>query len=439
MREMGSLIKFFKNNLWRWGGKRRAKDYLLALDIGTEFVKAVIFRAESGFFDDQTEDQGIVVGVGRAKQSPGHMFAGAVADIEGVVSSCRRAINLAVKMARITPKKAVIGAAGEFIKGATTDFVCQREKPEEEIDLSELKNIIQKAQWKAFNQVRAQLAWETGRSEIEIRLVNALITEIRIDGYQVTNPLDFQGKEIFISIFNVYAPMVHLRALESIASKLNLDLLSVAAEPYALTKLSGFNQKSGAIFIDIGGGTTDVALARQGRVEGIKSFALAGRTFTKRLSSALGLNFAEAEEVKIRYSQKKLSLGVRRKIRQILKKDIETWLSGVEIVLEEFGQTEYFPSAIYLCGGGSLLSGIKNILSKKVASDEWLKKFPFSQMPQVNFITPDQIINITDQTNILEGPENITPLALAGLTLEISTDKKKVLPPILRRVVRMMR
>jgi len=111
----------------------------------------------------------------------------------------------------------------------------------------------------------------------------------------------------------------------------------------------------------------------------------------------------------------------------------------VEIVLEEFGQTEYFPSSVYLCGGGSLLSGIKNILSKKVASDEWLKKFPFSQMPQVNFITPDQIINITDQTNILEGPENITPLALAGLTLEISTDKKKVLPPILRRVVRMMR
>ena len=436
---MGQLIKFLKNNLWKWRKKRRAKNYLLALDVGTEFVKAVIFRIEEDFFNDQAVRRGVVVGVGRAKQLPEHMLAGAVMDIDGATSSCRKAIDRAVQMSGLKPKKAVIGASGEFIKGATTNFVCQREKPEQEIDLAELKNIIQKTQWKAFNQVRAQLAWETGRPEIEIRLINALITEIRIDGYRVTNPLDFQGKEIFLNIFNAYAPMIHLRALESIASKLKLELLSVAAEPYALTKLAGFDQKAGAIFIDIGGGTTDIALVRQGKVEGIKSFALAGRSFTKRLSQVLDLNFNEAEEVKIRYSQKQLSLGVRRKIRQILKRDIETWLSGVELVLEEFGQTEYFPSAIYLCGGGSLLPGVKSVLKKRAVSEQWLKKFPFSQMPKVDFITQDQIQNIVDETNILEGPENITPLALSGLALEISADEKKILPPILRRVVRMMR
>ena len=436
---MGQLIKFLKNNLWKWRKKRRAKNYLLALDVGTEFVKAVIFRIEEDFFNDQAVRRGVVVGVGRAKQLPEHMLAGAVMDIDGATSSCRKAIDRAVQMSGLKPKKAVIGASGEFIKGATTNFVCQREKPEQEIDLAELKNIIQKTQWKAFNQVRAQLAWETGRPEIEIRLINALITEIRIDGYRVTNPLDFQGKEIFLNIFNAYAPMIHLRALESIASKLKLELLSVAAEPYALTKLAGFDQKAGAIFIDIGGGTTDIALVRQGKVEGIKSFALAGRSFTKRLSQVLDLNFNEAEEVKIRYSQKQLSLGVRRKIRQILKRDIETWLSGVELVLEEFGQTEYFPSAIYLCGGGSLLPGVKSVLKKRAVSEQWLKKFPFSQMPKVDFITQDQIQNIVDETNILEGPENITPLALSGLALEISADEKKILAPILRRVVRMMR
>lgn len=431
------VMGWIKNNLFR--KKKRAKDYLLALDIGTEFVKAVIFKKEEDFFGNQEEKRGIVVGVGRERQPLGYMLAGAVANIEGVSLTCQQAIKQASQLAGVRPTKAVIGVAGEFIKGATTNFIEQREKPEKEIDLVELKNIIQKAQWKAFNQIRSQLAWETGRSEVEIRLVNALITEIRIDDYQVTNPLNFQGKEIFLSIFNVYAPLVHLRALESIAPKLNLELLSVAAEPYALTKLSGFNSKAGAIFIDIGGGTTDIALARQKRIEGIKSFALAGRSFTKRLAQVLGLNFAEAEEVKIRYAQNQLGRSVRGKIRQILKRDIEIWLNGIELTLEEFGQTEYFPSTILLCGGGSLLPGIKSILKKKVVGDQWLSKFPFSQIPQVNFISLDQIKDITDPTDSLKGPESVTPLALAGLTLEISTDEKEILPPILRRVARIMR
>ncbi len=428
---------WIKNNLFR--KKKRAKDYLLALDIGTEFVKAVIFKVEKDFFGSREGNKGIVVGVGREKQTSGYMLAGAVANIEGVAFTCQQAIKKAAQIARVKPTKAVIGVAGEFIKGATTNFIEQREEPEKEIDLGELKNIIQKAQWKAFNQVRSQLAWETGRSEIEIRLVNALVTEIYIDGYQVTNPLNFQGKEIFLSVFNVYAPLIHLRALESIAQKLNLELLSVAAEPYALTKLSGFNPKAGAIFIDVGGGTTDVALARQGRIEGIKSFALAGRTFTKRLAQVLDLDFTEAEEVKIRYAQKQLSRSVSGKIRQILKRDIELWISGVELILEEFGQAEYFPPTILLCGGGSLLPGIKSILKRRAIGDQWLSKFPFSQIPQVSFINPEQVSSITDPTNTLKGPEGVTPLALAGLTLEISTDEKEILPPILRRVARMMR
>lgn len=412
---------------------------MLALDIGTEFVKAVIFKKEEDFFGDREKQRGVVVGVGRARQPSGYMLAGAVANIEGVSYTCGQAIKRAAQIACVEPTKAVIGVAGEFIKGATTNFIEQREKPEKEIDLSELKNIIQKAQWKAFSQIRSQLAWETGRSEVEIRLVNALITEIRIDGYQVTNPLNFQGKEIFLGIFNVYAPLIHLRALEAIAPKLNLELLSVAAEPYALTKLSGFNPKAGAIFIDTGGGTTDIALTRQRKIEGIKSFALAGRAFTSRLARTLGLNFTEAEEVKIRYAQKKLSRSANGKIRQILKRDVEIWLSGVELILEEFGQTEYFPSTILLCGGGSLLPGIKNILKRSAVSDRWISKFPFSQMPQVDFINPEQVSNISDPTDALKGPENITPLALAGLTLDISTDEKEILPPILRRVARIMR
>jgi len=431
---MGRLKNFFQI-----GKGKLKKGYLLALDIGTEFVKALIFKVDTSLFKDEEKKKGLIIGVGRQRQLPNQMQAGAVADIDGVALTCQKAIEQASQMARLKPTKAVLGVAGEFIKGLTTNFVYQRNSPEEEIDLAELKNIIQKIQWKAFDQLRSQLAWETGQPEIEIRLVNALVNELSIDGYQVTNPLGFQGKEIFLSIFNIYAPMVQLRALESIAAKLNLELLSIVAEPYALTKSSSFEPKIGGIFIDVGGGTTDIALVRQGRVEGIKSLALAGQAFTKRLSQTLGLGSTEAEAIKIKHAQQQLSHNVQRKIKEILERDIKIWSEGVELILEEFSQAEFFPPLILLCGGGSLLPGIKNILSRESIQGEWLDKFPFSQKPKIRFIHSGQIINMVDQTGLLEGPESITPLALANLTLEIATSGEKTLPSILRRIVRMMR
>jgi cell division protein FtsA len=430
---------------------RPKKEHLLVLDIGTEFIKALILEIDKNFVeDDKIKEQGLVIGVGRERQSVNNMRAGAVANIDGVSFICKKAFEKAARMSRTKPDKAVIGIAGEFIKGATTNFVYQRGNPEERIDLAEMKNIIQKIQWRAFDKIRSQLSLETGQPEIEIRLVNALIPEIRIDNYEVTNPLDFQGKEVFLSIFNIYAPLVHLSALENIAEKLGIKLISIAAEPYALTKTSSFNPGSGAVFIDIGGGTTDIALVRQGRVEGIKSFALAGRTFTKRLCREFGLGVNEAEEMKIKYSNRQFSTSVHRKIGDILRKDIAIWLDGVDLVLEEFNQIQpdkesqeeyvhFFPSTILLCGGGSLLPGIKNILKKEIVQQEWMKKFPFVNPLQIKFIRSNQIGNILDRTGLLKGPENITPLALANLALELAVEKEGVMSPILRRVIRMMR
>lgn len=436
------MIDLFKRN-------KSDVEYFLALDIGTEFVKVLIFGVNIvGMKDNKKGKKGVVVGFGRQRQALNQMQGGTVTNIDGVVETCRQAIEQAVQMARVNPKRAIIGIAGEFVKGSTTNFVYQRSNPDEQIDSVEIKNIIQKIQWKAFDRLRKRFAWETGCPEIDIKLINALITEIRIDGYKVTSPLGFQGREVFLNMFNVYAPAVHLKAMETIASKLGLNLISIAAEPYALARSvcsEYFNANVGidaslansAIFIDIGGGTTDVALVRYGGVEGIKSLALAGRSFTKRLSSDLGIGLFEAEEIKIKHAYQQLSSSVHQKIKGILNKDTKVWMSGVELVLEEFNQKMFFPPLILLCGGGSLLPDIKNILT--TSSDYLTEKFPFSQKPHICFIQPRHIINISDQTGFLTGPENVAPMALANLVLEILNEDKKSLLPMLRRIVRTTR
>src|SRR5260221_428347 len=126
---------------------------------------------------------------------------------------------------------------------------------------------------------------------------------IIIDGQVVTNPIGFRGRHFSLTLFSAFAPLMQLGALETVAQGLDLTLVTIVAEPYALARCLSTNAsaESGAIFIDIGGGTTDIALVRQGGIEDTRMFALRGRTFTRRLAASKGLPLKDAEKLKLNY------------------------------------------------------------------------------------------------------------------------------------------
>ena len=411
-------------------GKNK-NEMMLALDIGTEVVKALVFEA------DLKNNKGVVLGVGKKRQERKNMQSGAVSDITGVINTCKDAIEVACKKSGIKKiKKGIVGIAGELVKGTTTTVHYERAEPESKIDLPELKNIIQKVQEKAYERIESQLAWETGQNDIEVKLINAAIVDVRIDGYQVSNPIGFQGRDVSISIFNAYAPMIHLGALQTIADELGIDLISIAAEPYAVARSVDYDDvlDFSAIFVDIGGGTTDIAVVRNGGLEGTKMFSLGGRAFTKRLSQELNIGFEEAETLKIKYSEGKLGADVTIKIDEILRGDCMVWLGGVELSLMEFSETDLLPSKILLCGGGSALPGIRRILS----SPEWIESLSFSRPPAISFLQPSDVARIDDSTNELQTPQDVTPMGLANLAIEIAGEEK-VMASILRRVLQGMK
>ncbi len=410
--------------------KSSGNDYVISLDIGTEFVKVLVFKI------DEESQKGIIVGLGKKRQKLRNMISGAVSDINGVIETCRAAIDEAETMAGVKDvPRAIMGIAGELVKGTTTTVHYERAKPEIRIDMPELKNIISKVQWKAFDRIRKQLSWETGHSEIDVELINAAIVNVKIDGYRISDPMGFQGRDVSISVFNAYAPMMHLGALHKIADELNLELLSIAAEPYAVAQSMGTynNPDFGAIIIDIGGGTTDVALVRNGGLEGTVMYALGGRAFTKRLASSLNLSFEEAEKLKMKYSFGMLSAEMTEKIDKIFEADCEVWVSGLEIALDSFSNYDLLPPRILLCGGGSGLPGIQKILSK----GKWIENMPISSEPKVSFIQPRDVVNIVDQTKQLKSPQMVAPMGLANLVLEL-TGEEKVLSNVLGKAVKIM-
>ena len=398
--------------------KKKSGQYLVSLDIGTEYAKALI-----GQVKDHTDKAGKtyqvveVLGVGRQRQRLTDMAGGAVTDIAGVVENCDAALQRAEEMAQVVAKDAVLGIAGELVIGGTTSVSYRRTKPEVKIDQAELMEIIERIQKQAFNDVKKQLSWETGKSELEVKLVNAAIVDVHIDGYRVTNPVGFQGRDVTIQIFNAFAPMVHLGALQTVAADLDLNLINIAAEPFAVAKSVGADDSTefSAVFIDIGGGTSDIAVVNNGGIEGTQMFAIGGRSFTKRLSSSLGLNFDRAEDIKLDHSAGKLNKKQEAAVTEALSSDVETWLSGVELALGEFENLEHLPNRILLCGGGSALPEIKQALTHT----DWYKSLPFTRKPSIDFVMPKQVSRVVDMTGQLNSPQDITPMGLANLGLDI--------------------
>ena len=409
-------------------GKNVEDNYAIALDIGTEYAKSLIFRVEDG--------KGVVVGTGRQRQRLSDMQGGAVTDIHGVVQNCQKSLERAATQAGLMPTQVIMGIAGELVKGSTTTIKYTRPNPKANITLEELKDIITKVQRRALDRARQILSWETGHAEIDVKLVNAAVVEVKIDGHKVTNPLGFQGREVQVGVFNAFAPIVHLGAMQTIADELGLDLLSIVADPYALAKSVGPKESSefSAIFVDIGGGTTDIAVVSQGGVEGTKMFALGGRSFTKRIATIMGSSFEEAEDTKIKYSAKVLPDEDMALIRHGLETDCQVWLSGVELTLEEFSNIELLPSRILMCGGGSNLPDLAATLEKA----EWSKNLPFARKPTVHFIKPTDVENIADSTGDLSHLWDITPMSLANMAIDLVGTENPV-DSVLNRIVSSLR
>lgn len=376
---------------------------LVGLDVGTEYVKALIARVA----DEELE----VIGVGRAHQKLSDMQSGAISDIAGVVANCEKALTQAENMAGVSARQAIIGIAGELVKGLTTTVKYRRPKPEKPLDSSEIELIIDRAQARTLERAQKQLELETGKKDVEVKLVNSAIVSIHIDTYKVSNPIGFQGKEIVIQLYTAFAPMVHIGALERTATELDLDLMAVAAEPFAVSRsVIGTDAASSftAILIDVGGGTTDIAVVDDGGVQGTRMFGIGGRAFTKAIATELDLDFAEAEKIKLSLGASDIESSAKSKALKAIDRTLSVWLDGVELALSEFTSVDHLPHRVLLCGGGASLQP----LIKALKEQKWYKELPFTRKPTIELIDPEKVMDINDATGKVTDHTLITALGL---------------------------
>ncbi|MCK9368829.1 pilus assembly protein PilM [Candidatus Dojkabacteria bacterium] len=399
-------LPFFKTK-----SKINKESNIVAIDIGTEVLKTILFKVSP---------EGVeTIKVARIEQQQNAMNRGIITNLSTVLENCHLALREISKDLNEAdlPKSVVMGIAGEYVQGVSIVVNYEREVNFEKlVDIKEQEKIISKVHAQILQGGKEDLALRTGLTQEDIEILHITVTGMEIGGMPVDSLVGFKGKSVKLFFFASFAPKTYVSALQTVAKSLNLSLIGIVSQPFAIARaFAGAKSKDfSAIFIDIGGGTTDIAVLDQGNVIDTQMFAFGGRVFTKEIAREIKLDYRHAESRKIKYSQEELTKGVQGEVKKIMYPVAQAWMKTLKAAFEMNKEIVSFPPKIYLCGGGALLPEIKEVMMEF----PWTKFLPFPTVPKISFFSPSKFEKLVDNSNDLDHIYDVTPTALTLFAYE---------------------
>ena len=331
------------------------KNLIVGLDIGTSKVVAIV--AELGP-DGRLE----VIGMG-SHESKG-LKKGVVVNIEATVNAIQRALEEAELMADCKIQRVYTGIAGSHIRSFnSTGMVPIRDR---EVTPMDVDRVI-----------------ETARAmpiPTDQQVLHILTQEFIIDGQDgVREPLGMSGVRLEVKVHIVTGAVSAAQNIVKCVRRCGLEVSDLILQPLAssLAVLTEDEKELGVCLVDIGGGTTDVAIFREGAIRHTAVIPIAGDQITNDIAMALRTPTQEAEELKLRHGCSLRQLaeadetievpGVgdrpprelsRQTLAEVIEPRVEELYSLVQKVLRESGYEELLSSGIVLTGGSSVMQGM---------------------------------------------------------------------------------
>lgn len=295
----------------------------VVLDIGTEVLKAMLFSMDNLGVN--------VKRISRIQQQQHAMKSGSIKNLDTVLENCKLCIEELTKdlTPEQYPKQVIMGIAGEYVQGVSIVVNYQREENYEmEVTQKEEERIIDKVKEKIEEGGKKDLGQRVGLKYEDIDILHITTTGTEIGGMPVNSLIGYSGKDVKLHFYSSFAPKTYVEALKKVASSLGLDLLAIVSQPFSVARaFSGSSDSDfNAIFIDIGGGTTDIAVVEKGNITETKMFSFGGRVFTKEIAKLLNLEYRYAEQRKIKYTEKDLTPQLSKKIQTICYNTAKLWM-----------------------------------------------------------------------------------------------------------------
>ena len=393
------------SQLWSKSKKTVSQTYTV-VDIGSSQIRVAII--------EMTDDGVAILGRGHASPESGTMYGGQISNLDNLISALEEAISQATNRAGVTSEQVILGLGGAMVSSVTTMVQLNRPQAREKITNKEFNNILERISQTALVDAENVASEEMALEKEELRLVNAAITSISLDGYAVATPIGFSGKEVQICLYSAFIAQQTLVVLQKIITDLDVDLTSLVSAPYALGEVviaqAKKPQHAEGIIINIGSGSTSVTLVQNGSVVGSQSFPLAGQAITNHIAQSLGVSIQDAEKLKHDYAEGRVLEDQQKKIHPIVTGEVDLWLQGLTLALGQLQRgSDPLPQIVYLSGGGSQLPDIE----QRLIQEKWSKKVGFAAKPDIEYLKTDAIPFISDQNASLEqGDSMLAALAL---------------------------
>ena len=354
-----------------------------------------------------------LLGVGRSKSLG--VNRGIVSNIAQTIKSIKAAVEEAEKSAKVSIKKVTVGIAGKHIRSLQHSDYIMRENPEAYITEDDIEQL------KAQANKLVMLPGE--------EIIHALPQEYKVDSTEVQEPVGMEGKRLEAKFHVVVGQMGAIKNVVRCVKEAGLEMETLTLEPLASSEavLTQEEKESGVAIVDIGGGTTDIAVFKDNIIRHTCVIPYGGGIVTEDIKEGCSIIEKHAEQLKVKFGSalpelekdnisiaipglhgkqdKEISL---KTLSKIINSRMEEILELVNTELKGYGayeRSKKLIAGIVLTGGGSNLKHLRQLAN-------YITGFE-SRIGYAN----EYVAN--DKNGYLKGPEYATGIGLLMESLRI--------------------
>lgn len=383
--------------------KLNADELYFALDIGTRTVVGVV--------GEKREDDFYVLECVSVPHTKRAMVDGQIEDIEEVAKVAKKVKDTLEKKLGITLSKVAIAAAGRALK-------TKRVRVDTDIDGRDAitEEMVRSFEIEAVQQAQAELDRQNEKEAVSFYCVGHSIVNYYLDDYPIKTFIGHKGKVATVDMLAAFLPSTVVESLYAVTDKVGLEVNSLTLEPIAAMNviIPPEVRLINIALVDIGAGTSDIAIAKGGSIVAYAMATTAGDEITEEIIKKYLVDFDTAEQMKLNSDEKEIEYTDILGIKQVVSSEefFASLFPAVEALAKTIAEniTEAnggdAPAAVFLVGGGSQISSLASSVAKMLSLPE--------NRVAVGGGRIMRHVNVKSGVNA-KGPEFVTPVGI-GVT-----------------------
>ncbi len=379
----------------------QAEEEIFALDIGTRTVVGVIgHMSESTFCIDHA------LSVPHKQRA---MIDGQIEDIPVVADIARQVKEKLENKSGIKLSRVAIAAAGRALKTHSTEMSFDI-KDKESLTNDDIKAFELETALKAQDELDAEVKDING----SFYCVGHTVIQYLLDDYKIKSLIGHKGRKVSVELIAAFLPSPVVESLYAVMDMIGLEVASLTLEPIAAMNIiiPPEIRLINVALVDIGAGTSDIAIAQNGSIVAYAMSTVAGDEITEEIIRKYIVDFATAEEMKLSSYQESIAykdiLGLEHTVETgeffaSLFPAVDSLADDIaENIIRANGQA---PAAVFLVGGGSLIPDLSKYVAEKLGMDA----------NRVAVGGKQAMKNVSFGRTKITGPEYVTPIGI-GVT-----------------------